>query len=70
MFQETSRDLLRSLDDLDVTSLTSTVNVLSKGGDDIPISVSRIDQHTLTKIEGLIMAQFDSHMAADMSTVI
>ena len=55
LFQDISRHLLRQVSQLDVTSLASTINVLSKGSDGIHIESVKPDLQKLTQIEQQII---------------
>ena len=61
---------MRNLQELDVTSLGSTVNVLSKGDENMPIEAFKLDQAKFEQIETQIISQFDLFLNQDISVVV
>lgn len=69
-FHNLSKTILKKVEDVDVVSLISTINLLAKGSIGMPIDVIKPDKGKLFAVEQQIISQFDLYIERDISVVI
>ena len=70
LFVNTARALLRRQEELDLTSLASTISVISKNPAAMSIDGFVPDQTNLSQVEATVIKNFDKYIDQDVSVVI